>query len=88
MIVKLLGIFDLIAAIIFLLAQWDILTKLGIVVAIYLIIKSLIFIKDFTSWIDLAAGIYLLLVVFNIHSAFSVIFIFWLGQKAFFSLFF
>ena len=87
MIVKLFGLLDLLAAVLFILLQWDIGIKLGIFIAIYLILKSLIFLKDPTSWIDLTAGVYLLLVVFNIHSFFSVIFILWLGQKAFFSLF-
>ena len=87
MIVKLFGLIDLLGAVIFILLQWGIGVKIGIFIAAYLIIKSLIFMRDPASWIDLIAGVYLLLVLFNIHSAFSVIFIIWLGQKAFFSLF-
>tara|TARA_Y100000034_G_C6759867_1_gene338355 strand:+ start:378 stop:644 length:267 start_codon:yes stop_codon:yes gene_type:complete len=87
MVVKLFGVLDFIAVVMFILAQWSIWDKFAIVVAIYLIVKALIFITTFASWIDLIAGIYLLLVVFDVHSFFSVIFILWLGQKAFFSLF-
>jgi hypothetical protein len=87
MIVKLFGIMDLIAAVLFILLNWGIGFQIGTGIGIYLIVKSLIFIKDITSWIDLVAGLYLLLVVFNIHSSLSVIFVLWLGQKAFCSLF-
>ena len=87
MIVKLFGILDLLVALSFMLIQWDIGKGFAMFLAIYLIIKATIFITDFTSWIDLLAGVYLLLVIYNIHSIFSVVFILWLGQKAFFSLF-
>jgi hypothetical protein len=86
MIVKLFGILDLISAFVFISLNWGIGTSLGIGLALYLIIKSLIFIKAFSSWVDLVTGIYLLLVVFDVHSAFSLIFVLWLGQKAIFSL--
>jgi hypothetical protein len=87
MVVKLFGFLDLLGAIVFVLVQWDIGISLAYIVAGYLILKSLIFIGDFSSWIDLIAGIYLLLVVFDIHSLFSIIFVLWLGQKGVFSLF-
>jgi len=86
MIVKLFGLIDLFAALIFILVQWDIGVKWGIIVAIYLIVKSIIFISDIASIIDLITGIYLVLVLLGWHSAFSVIFIIWLIQKGFFSL--
>ena len=87
MIIKLFGLMDLVAAVLFLLLQWGIGGKVAIFFAIYLVVKSLIFIGDFTSWIDLIAGVYLFLVIFDVHSFFSFLFILWLGQKAFFSLF-
>jgi len=86
MIVKLFGLMDLFAALIFILAQWNIGIKWGVILAIYLIVKSIIFIADIASIIDLITGIYLVLVILNIHSAFSAIFIIWLLQKGFFSL--
>ena len=87
MVVKLFGLLDLVAAIVFILVQWDIGISLAYVIAGYLILKALMFIGDFSSWIDLIAGVYLLFVVFDVHSFFSVIFVLWLGQKAVFSLF-
>jgi len=87
MIVKLLGLVDLLAALCFLLVQWGVFENFAVVIAIILLIKSLIFISDFTSIIDLISALYLFLVIFNIHSAFAFIFVLWLLQKAIFSLF-
>ena len=83
---KLLGIIDLIIALIFILVQWDIGVKYGVIAAIYLIVKGIIFIFDIASIIDLVTGVYLILVILGLHSAFSVIFIIWLIQKGIFSL--
>ena len=84
--IKLLGIIDLISVIVYILIQWQIGVGFAYFIAGYLIIKSLIFLNDWTSWIDLASGIYLILVILDLHSAFSLIFIFWLLQKGIFSL--
>ena len=75
MIVKLFGLIDLFAALIFILVQWDIGIRWGVIMAIFLIVKSIIFIADIASIIDLIAGIYLVIVLLGWHSAFSVIFI-------------
>lgn len=87
MIVKILGIIDILIALTFVIAQWNFGYYLGLVLAIYIIIKSLIFITDFASAVDLIGGIYLLLIVFNIHHIFAVVFLLWFLQKGFFSLF-
>lgn len=87
MIVKLFGIMDLVAAAVFILVQWGFGANFALFVALYLILKSLLFLPDFASVIDLIAGIYLILVIYNIHDIFSTIFIIWLLQKSFFSLF-
>lgn len=84
--IKLLGFIDLIAAFVFILVQWNIGMKIAVIAAIYLIVKSLLFIGDIASVIDLIAGIYLILVLVGVHSAFSFIFVIWLLQKGFFSL--
>lgn len=86
MILKFFGLMDLIAAGIFLLAQWGFGINIALFVAIYLILKSLLFIPDFASIVDMIGGAYLLLVVFNIHSIFSAIFVLWFLQKGIFSL--
>jgi|TARA_B100001971_G_C18134056_1_gene506528 hypothetical protein len=84
--IKVFGLFDLLAAIFLVLAQWEVGLSVAMVLAGYLILKALIFITSWSSWIDLLTGIYIILVVQGIHSAFSLIFVVWLLQKAFFSL--
>ncbi|MBS3151432.1 hypothetical protein J4443_03585 [Candidatus Woesearchaeota archaeon] len=85
---KLLGILDLAAAFFFVLAQWDIGLGIASFFAGYIIIKSLLFLGDFASLIDLLSGIYMFLVIYDVHSAFSLIFVLWLLQKGIFSLLF
>ncbi len=85
---KLLGFLDLVAAVFFILAQWGIGLSVAPFLAFYVIAKSLLFFGDWASFIDLFAGVYMLLVIYDIHSAFSLIFILWLLQKSIFSLFF
>ena len=87
MIVKFLGVMDIIAGITFILAQWNFGYYVGLILAIYIVIKSLIFITDFASIIDLIGGVYLLLIIFGIHEIFAVVFLLWFVQKGFFSLF-
>ena len=83
---KLFGGLDLLAAVFLVLAQWDFGLSIATFLAGYLILKALIFITNWSSWIDLLAGVYLILVVQDVHSAFSLIFTIWLLQKGFFSL--
>ncbi|MEK6856813.1 MAG: hypothetical protein AABX49_02240 [Nanoarchaeota archaeon] len=85
---KLLGVLDLITAVFFILAQWDVGLGVAEVLAFYILIKSILFFGDWASFIDLLSGAYLLLLVYDIHSAFSLVFILWLLQKSFFSIFF
>jgi len=85
---KLLGILDLAAAIFFVLIQWDVGLGIASFFAGYLVVKSLIFISDWVSWIDLISGLYMFLAIYDLHSAFSFIFVLWLLQKSFFSLMF
>lgn len=86
MILKLFGLMDLIAAAVFLLAQWSFGVNIALLIAGYLILKSLLFLPDFASVIDMMGGAYLLLVIFNIHSIFSALFVLWFLQKGIFSL--
>lgn len=64
MLVKVLGTIDIISGLIMIFsgAGINIQKEILIIIAIILVIKSLIgFFKDFASWIDLTAGIILLL---------------------------
>ena len=85
---KLFGSLDLLAAVFLVLAQWDVGLGIATFLAFYIIGKSILFIGNWASLVDLLAGIYMFLVIYDIHSAFSLIFVLWLLQKSFFSLFF
>jgi len=85
---KLLGALDFAAALFLILAQWDIGLGIASVLAMYVIVKSLLFLGNWASLVDLSAGIYMFLVIYDTHSALSLIFALWLLQKSFFSLFF
>ncbi|MBI5148372.1 hypothetical protein HZA33_01705 [Candidatus Pacearchaeota archaeon] len=92
MIVKFLGVLDLIAAIVLLLTIFNVVNVSSLLpFAIYLIIKAVIFLlgKDFASAVDLLVGIVFLLLVFKIAipQVIPGIAAFWLIQKAFFSFF-
>lgn len=86
MLLKFFGLMDFIAAASFILAQWGIGSNFVLIIGIYVILKSLIFLPNFTSAIDLIGGIYLLLIIYGVHDVLSVIFILWFLQKSFFSL--
>ena len=87
MILKLLGIFDILAGISLILLNVNLpLMKFVWIFAIYLIIKGIVFIKDIGSLIDLVAGIFIILAIYNILTSFSWIFVIWLIGKGFFSL--
>lgn len=86
MLLKFFGVMDFIVAASFILAQWGIGSNFVLIIGIYVILKSLIFLPNFTSAIDLIGGIYLLLIIYGVHDVLSVIFILWFLQKSFFSL--
>jgi len=83
---KLLGMLDLSVALFFILAQWDIGLGIATVLGVIFLIKSLIFITDWVSVIDIFSGVYLFFVIYDVHSSLSLIFIIWLMQKGIFSL--
>ncbi|MEK6848936.1 MAG: hypothetical protein AABX65_04895 [Nanoarchaeota archaeon] len=85
---KLLGALDFAAALFLILAQWNIGLGIAGFLAMYVVVKSLLFFGNWASFVDLAAGIYMFLVIYDVHSALSLIFALWLLQKSFFSLFF
>ncbi len=86
MLLKFFGVMDFIVAASFILAQWGVGSNFVLIMGIYVILKSLILLPNFTSAIDLIGGIYLLLIIYGVHDVLSVIFILWFLQKSFFSL--
>lgn len=85
MLVKLLGVLDLLGAVLIILLNWGIGSKIGFAVAVLLGIKSLIFLCNWASIIDLVSVSILVLAAFGHYYSFSWLFALWLLQKAFFS---
>lgn len=87
---KLLGILDIIGAILLLGVSYglDIPKGLLIVISVYLIGKALMFIKDIGSLFDISGGILLLLsFLINIPIVIAIIVALLIGSKGFLSLF-
>ncbi len=55
--------------------------------AFFLFLKSIFFIDDFASWVDLMAVFFLVMEAFGMNSIFSYFLIVWLIQKGLRSLF-
>ncbi len=87
MILKLLGIMDIIAAIAMVLAHYGLGLSFGLVFAIYLLIKGVAFLPSFVSIMDLICGLFLFLSLVDVNFFFYWVFVLWLLQKGFFSLF-
>ena len=86
MIIYLFGIMDFLSGILLVLASFNFhIWSFSWIFAIYLIIKGLIFIKSFTSLIDIICGILIILAIFDIVNFLTWIAAFWLFQKSFFS---
>lgn len=87
--VKVLGVFDLISALSLSLLYFGVGSWLGWLCGLYLLIKGGIFLllRDYVSLIDVFAGLFIFLVIYlNLHSIFSFVFVVWLLQKGVFSL--
>ena len=87
MIVNLFGIMDFFASIAFIMASFGWFKGFAIFMALYLIIKGIIFFTDIVSWVDLACGVYLFLIIAGVSPILSVLCIIWLLQKAIISFF-
>lgn len=87
MLIKILGILDILSAATLLLLRWDIGHILGIILGIYLLVKSMYFLTDVSSIVDIGAGIFLILAAIGFYHVITYIFILWLLQKGVSSLF-
>ena len=87
MFAKILGILDIIAALMFIFAKLGIFKLMVVILALYLIVKALAFISDIASFIDLTSGVYLLLILLGVSPILSLLFFLWLLQKGLISLF-
>jgi len=86
MIVKLLGLIDLLAAVFIILLRFNIGSKIALIIALMLLVKSVIFLTSFVSFVDIVSGVFLLLAVYGYYYFFTWIFALWLFQKGMISL--
>lgn len=83
-----LALIDLFAAVIIPISYFfPSLNYLVLMAAGLLLLKSLFFLDDFASWIDLVAVFFLVLESFGIDSIFAYVMVVWLIQKGLRSLF-
>lgn len=87
MLIKILGMLDIAAAVTLLLLRWDMGQILGIILGIYLLVKSMYFLTDVSSIVDIGAGIFLILAAIGFYHVITYIFVLWLLQKGVSSLF-
>ncbi|MDD4878301.1 MAG: hypothetical protein PHO02_04675 [Candidatus Nanoarchaeia archaeon] len=87
MLIKILGILDILSAATLLLLRWDMGHILGIILGLYLLVKSMYFLTDVSSIVDIGAGIFLILAALGFYHVITYIFILWLLQKGLSSLF-
>ena len=90
--IKILGFLDFLSSVLLIISYFNIPIpkKVLIFFAVYLIIKAIIFLQYFASWIDLLAGILVVLIIFQFAWPWlkiaELILGFLLLQKAFLSL--
>lgn len=82
-----LGLMDILTGISLGLSYFGYFKEIGLIFALYLLIKSIIFIKGFASWVDLLTVIVFLLVIYGGYGLWVWIFVLWLLQKGIFSFF-
>lgn len=87
MVVKILGVLDLLAALSILLLNFGAVKTMALALGIYLTIKGIIFIKSITSWIDIASGILMVVAVYGYFNILTWVAAIWLTQKGVISLF-
>lgn len=89
MLVKILGACDLMSALWIMLLHFDVLgsNQIGFFFGIYLVVKGYLFRENLVSYVDLFAGVYLILMGFGISNFLSYLFAIWLAQKSLVSLF-
>jgi hypothetical protein len=87
MVVKLLGVMDLLSAVAVILLHYDLLGwRIGFLFVAYLIIKGWLFREDINSIMDILCGIYMFVMLFGLTTFISWVVAIYLFQKAVFSL--
>ena len=87
MIVKIFSILDLLTAGVIFLLHFSVLPwNIGVAAAAYLAIKWFMFRGDIASFIDLFTGVYIILLMFGVHTFLAYVFAVYLIQKGIFGL--
>lgn len=88
MIIRLLGLTDLLSVACLLLFRYGIVSRTFLIVAvIYLMAKGILFFKNIVSLIDFGVAIIFVLALFHVYNVLTWIAVVWILQKAVFSLF-
>ncbi|MBS3141205.1 hypothetical protein J4405_03615 [Candidatus Woesearchaeota archaeon] len=87
MILKLMGLIDLLAGIGLVLLKYDMFQTVVLVLGLLVLIKAVMFFGSVISFIDIACFLVIILASFGIFNFISWIAAIWLFQKGFFSLF-
>ena len=87
MILKLLGLIDLLAAIGLVMLKYDIFQTFALVLGLLVLIKAIMFFGSVISFADIACFLIIILAFFGVFNFISWIAAIWLFQKGFFSLF-
>ena len=84
--IRILGLLDMICGIVILILKFGYFQNLGIILSFFLALKSIIFIKDIASVIDLISAVFFFLAANGYYFNFTWIFALWLIQKGLFSI--
>jgi len=88
MIVKILGLIDIIAGLLIILLKWELFPYLALLIGLSILIKALLFFTTdaVVSMIDIFCICFLFLGVAGVYFYFTWLFAIWFFQKGFFSL--
>ena len=88
MVVKLMGVMDLMSAVAVIMLHYDFLMtwRIGLIFVAYLLIKGWVFREDINSMMDILCGAYVLVMLFGFATVVSWVVAAYLFQKACFSL--
>ena len=84
--IKFLGLLDILSGLIIIILKFNVFSEIGLFLSIFLGLKSIIFIKDVASVIDLVTAGFLFLASIGFYFSFTWIFSIWLLQKGLFTL--
>lgn len=88
MILKLMGLMDILSVLILLLFKYGIISQKFVIIAtIYLAIKGIIFFRNVVSLADFGVAVIFVLALFGVYNVLTWIAMIWILQKAILSLF-